>query len=345
MLSQIVAVVALTAAALPVRAQETVPVTVESFVRAETHMYFTNSMNQGGFGKLHHNRGVLPIDRQTVIRGNRDTLYSTGVFDLDAGPVTIEMPDAGERFMSLQIITEDQYTWTEYGAGSHEIDKEAVGTRYVMAGVRTLIDPSKAGDLEAAHRLQDAIRISQPDAPGKIEFPNWDKGSQKTIRDALIVLAGTISDTLGMFGKKGEVDPIRHLIGAATGWGGNAPKDATYVTVVPTQNDGKVVHRLSVKDVPVEGFWSISVYNAEGYFEKNDFESYSLNNITAEKEADSSVTVQFGGCDGKIANCLPITPGWNYWVRLYRPSAEIILGEWHFPEAVPIDAARTRKQP
>ena len=26
-----------------------------------------------------------------------------------------------------------------------------------------------------------------------------------------------------------------------------------------------------------------------------------------------------GGCDGKIANCLPITPGWNYWVRLYRP--------------------------
>jgi hypothetical protein len=65
--------------------------------------------------------------------------------------------------------------------------------------------------------------------------PNWYKESQKKVRDALIVLAGTLPDTKGMFGLRDQVDPVRHLNGSATGWGGNAPKDATYLTVVPVK--------------------------------------------------------------------------------------------------------------
>jgi hypothetical protein len=88
---------------------------------------------------------------------------------------------------------------------------------------------------------------------------------------------------------------------------------------------------LNVKDVPVDGFWSINLYNVEGYFEKNQYGAYSVNNITAKKDADGSVTVQFGGCDGKIPNCLPIMKGWNYIVRLYRPRPELLSGKWKFP--------------
>jgi hypothetical protein len=55
-----------------------------------------------------------------------------------------------------------------------------------------------------------------------------------------------------------------------------------------------------------------------------------------QKNADGSVTVQFGGCDGKIPNCLPIMKGWNYTVRLYRPRPEILSGKWKFPEAQPV---------
>ena len=80
----------------------------------------------------------------------------------------------------------------------------------------------------------------------------------------------------------------------------------------------------------------MSVYNAAGYFEKNPLNTYSLNNITAKKDPDGGVTIQFGGCDGKIANCLPIMPGWNYTVRLYRPSAEILNGKWKFPTPEPL---------
>jgi hypothetical protein len=86
----------------------------------------------------------------------------------------------------------------------------------------------------------------------------------------------------------------------------------------------------------VNGFWSISLYNAEGYFQKNEAHAYSLNNLTSKKNADGSITVQFGGCDGKVANCLPIMPGWNYTVRLYRPRAEILSGKWKFPEPTPV---------
>ena len=82
--------------------------------------------------------------------------------------------------------------------------------------------------------------------------------------------------------------------------------------------------------MPVDGFWSISLYNADGYFQKNDLNAYSLNNITSKKSADGSVAIQFGGCDGKIPNCLPIMNGWNYTVRLYRPRAEILNGKWKF---------------
>jgi hypothetical protein len=86
----------------------------------------------------------------------------------------------------------------------------------------------------------------------------------------------------------------------------------------------------------LDGFWSISLYNKEGYFEKNDREAYSLNSVTSTKSDDGSVTIQFGGCDGKVPNCLPIMPGWNYMVRLYRPRAEILNGTWKFPEARPV---------
>jgi hypothetical protein len=136
-------------------------------------------------------------------------------------------------------------------------------------------------------------------------------------------------------GCRGEVDPIRHLIVTATGWGLNPDKDAIYLNVTPKQNDGETVYTLTVKDVPVDGFWSISLYNAEGYFQQNDLNSYSLNDITAKKNPDATVTVQFGGCDGKIPNCLPIMKGWNYTVRLYRPRAEILDARWTFPEARP----------
>jgi Protein of unknown function (DUF1254) len=81
-----------------------VPVTVDNFIRAESDLYFRGILkDSGAIGKFLHRREPARIDNQTVIRLNRDTLYSSAVFDLDAGPVTITLPDAGKRFMSMQV--------------------------------------------------------------------------------------------------------------------------------------------------------------------------------------------------------------------------------------------------
>jgi hypothetical protein len=313
-----------------------VPVTADNFIRAESDLYFGNIVKDGGFGRFLHIRQPTPIDRQTVIRMNRDTLYSAAVFDLAAGPVTLTLPDAGKRFMSMQMIDEDHYVpAVVYGAGKYTFDRERIGTRYIATAVRTLVDPSDPKDLGRVHSLQDAIKVEQKVA-GRFEVPAWDPAGQKKVRDALLALGSTLPDSRRMFGPRDQVDPIRHLIGSAMAWGGNPEKDAIYLNVTPSQNDGKTVHRLTVGEVPVDGFWSISVYNAEGYFQPNKENAYTLNNLTARKNEDGSITVQFGGDDGKSPNRLPITPGWNYLVRLYRPRKEILDGTWKFPEAGPV---------
>jgi len=314
---------------------QTVPVTVDNFVRAETDWALNGVIQQGGWAKFEHFREVTPLDKQAVPRANRDTLYSVGVFDLEAGPVTIQLPDAGNRFMTMMVVNEDHYvTGVFYGAGSHTLSKDNADTRYVLAAIRTLVDPANPKDAEEVHRLQDAVKVSQA-SPGKFEVPNWDANSQNKIRSALKVLGESLPDLKHAFGTKNEVDPVRHLIATATAWGGNPDQDAVYLNFTPAKNDGKTLHRLNVRDVPVDGFWSITVYNAEGYLQANPQNAYSLNNITAKKDAVGSVTVRFGGCEGKTPNCLPIMPGWNYLVRLYRPRPEVLSGAWKFPEAQP----------
>ena len=170
---------------------------------------------------------------------------------------------------------------------------------------------------------------------GKFEVPDWDTARRTKARDALEAL-GSLGGTVDRFGKKDEVDPVDHLIGTAIGWGGNPRSAADYQSFYPPKNDGKTVYRLTLKDVPVDGFWSISVYNAKGFFEKNALNAYSLNNLTAKPNADGSFTIQFGGCEKETPNCLPIAEGWNYTVRLYRPRKEILDGSWKLPEAQPL---------
>jgi hypothetical protein len=315
-------------------ARNLVPVTADNFIRAESDLYMGKIVKDGAFGKFIHHREPASLDNQAVIRLNRDTLYSSAVFDLDAGPVKITLPNAGKRFMSMQVINEDHYVFeVDYGAGNYNFTKAEVGTRYVLMVLRTLADPANPQDLKQAHALQDAVTVKQR-VPGRFEVPNWDSVSQKKMRNALLMMNASLPDLRRAFGSRVQVDQVRHLIGTAAAWGGNPDRDAMYLNVTPSKNDGAAIYKLSVPGkVPVNAFWSVTVYDAEGYLKKNQYDAYSLNSMTAKKSADGSVVIQFGGCDGKITNCLPIMKGWNYMVRLYRPRDEVLNGKWKFPEA------------
>jgi len=311
-------------------------VSADNFIRAESDLYFNNVVAGGGLGKFMHIRELTPLDNQLVVRSNRDTLYSAAIFDLDVGPVTVSLPDPRGRFMSMQVISEDHYVAALfYGQGKHTLTRADIGTRYVMVAIRTLVNPNDDADLDKVHALQDALAVQQDDT-GSFEIPKWDPVSQKAVRDALVQLGATLPDSKGMFGTKNDTDPVRRLIGSAVAWGGNPEKDAMYFSVNPARNDGVTAYRLSVDQVPVDEFWSVTVYNKDGYFTPNPQNAYSFNNITAQRDTAGSVTIQFGGCDAASTKCLPITPRWNYLVRLYRPQDKILSGAWTFPEAQPI---------
>ncbi len=164
--------------------------------------------------------------------------------------------------------------------------------------------------------------------------------SQKKVRDGLLLMGSTLTDTKRMFGDVDQVDVVRHMIGTAGGFGGNAEADAICLSIFPEKNNGTTPYVLKVKDVSVErnGFWSISLYNGDGYFQKNDENAYSFNDITSKRGSDGSITIHFGG-DPKQSNYLPIMKGWNYTVRMYRPGKAILDGSWKFPRPVPASLA------
>jgi hypothetical protein len=317
-------------------ASQTTLVTVENYNRAQTDINFARVVKNGGFGKFRQGRELAPPAQQGIVRPNRDTLYSFAIVDLDAGPVTITLPDARKRFMGMQVVNQDQYTpATYYGAGTHALTREVVGTRYAIVVVRFFVDFSNEEDVRQVHALQDEIRFSQK-RPGTFEVPYWDEASLKKVQAAFQQLGTTLSDTRRMFGaNEKQVDPVKHLIGSAMLWGGTPEKDTLYLPITPARNDGNTIYRLTVKDIPVDAFWSLTVYNSEGYLHPNPYNAYALNSLTAKKGPDGAINIQFGGCDGKIPNCLPITKGWNYTVRLFRPRAEILDGTWKFPLAQP----------
>src|SRR5215472_8487828 len=75
-----------------------VPVTIDNYNRAQSDVYFGQTVKAGAFGKFRHGRELAPVVSRGIVRPNRDTLYSFAVFDFDAGPVTVTLPDAGKRF-------------------------------------------------------------------------------------------------------------------------------------------------------------------------------------------------------------------------------------------------------
>jgi hypothetical protein len=312
-------------------------VNVLNYVRAESDYQFKGyAAKAGGVGKLLHLREVYSVENQTTIRGNRDTLYSMGVYDLTS-PVTIINPESPDRFQSLLVIDQDEYNPVlKNGAGEVTLSIDNVGTRYAMLIFRTFCDPNSPEDMKKAHALQDAIQIKQA-AMGTLELPDWDEESLMATRVVLNSLASKLDGVPKAFGERGEVDPTQHLIGAAYGWGGNPQRGAMYFNVKPEKNDGKTAYTLTMpKDVPAQAFWSITVYNKDGFFTPNDRNAYSFNSISSDRNEDGTITIRFGG-DPKASNFLPIEDGWNYIVRCYLPGWQIIEGNWTPPKPQIVD--------
>jgi hypothetical protein len=310
-------------------------VTIENYVRAESDLQMRGYIEKFDcFGRLAHVRAPYDVHNQVTVRGNRDTLYSWGVFDLTS-PLTVQLPDPGDRYQSLVTVSQDHSIDVHDSPAQVTITAETVGTRYACVVVRTFADPNDDVDLRAAHAFQDQVLVQQADV-GTFEAPSWDQHEVEEMRNTVAMVGSLATDSSGFFGIKEDLDPVYWTLGAAVGWGGLPAVAATYGITFPERNDGTTPYTLQIADVPVDAFWSVTLYDAEGWMPINDLDAYSYNGVTAEHNDDGSVTIHFGG-DPDQPNYLPIVPGWNYIFRAYRPRKEILDGSWAFPQPQTVD--------
>jgi hypothetical protein len=311
-------------------------VNVDNFVRAESdRMLLGAVIEAGGVNRWAHRRVPAALGEQSVIRMNRDTLYSMALVDISAG-ATLTIPEAGDRYVSVMAVNQDHYVNRVFHApGEYLLTVDEFDTPYLGLAVRILVDPGDRADVAAVNAIQDQFIVEA--ASGRtFQPPTYDKDSLDATRQALLELARGIGGFERTFGAKDAVDPVRHLIGTAAGWGGLPEHEASYVNVEPHLPVGE--YNLTVRDVPVDAFWSISLYNADGFFEPTDHGLNSVNSVTATRNDDDSITVHFGG-DDDGPNCLALMAGWNYIVRLYRPRPEILDGSWTFPAVQPTETS------
>ena len=306
--------------------------TVESQIQFDRYQKIA-----GGVNTWFHFRTPVDVDNQPTIAMNMDTLYSLAIVDLK-NPVTLTIPEIKDRYFTVEIIDEDHYAWQVFTKqGQYTFSAKDVGTRYAAFGVRMFMNPADPDDLAAVHALQDKFKL-QAGSSEPFTLPDYDMERYHTLFkmvQQLVAFAG--KDTIGSMGKRGEVDSLKHTVATIAGWGLLPPENAMY-QAVQLNLSTKKKYKIDVPaDVPVEAFWSISMYNAQGFFQKNDLGVYSLNSVTAQRNADDSFTLHMGGCEDGRINCIPFAgEGFYYQWRMYEPREAFLKGQYAFnlPEEV-----------
>ena len=313
-----------------------VAVTWETYPRANCHVSFGANVERVGVGRFFHVRGLAPIgDAELGIGENRDTLYSLGIFDLTE-PVTITKPETSGRYQNMLVQNEDQHVkLSTTKPGRYTITREQAGTRYVGVNFRTFVDPNDPADVKQVQEIQDRIIAEQAEI-GSFEIPDWDLESWRRLDGAFRTLYYTLDDWTQTFGDVGEVDPVKFYVGCASGWTGvPEPRDALILQGTPALNDGETPHVLTVRDVPVDGFWSVTVYDRDLHIIKNEHDAYIINSVTAQPDDDGSITIHFGG-DSERPNYIGTPEGWRYLVRMYGSREAIVDGSYQFPKPQPV---------
>jgi hypothetical protein len=317
---------------------QTTVVTDENYGLAESEIIFADYVGRiaavtatNGVGEwLHMRKGADPKDR-TVMRINFDTIYSSMILDLTE-PATLTMPETGGRYQSAWLITDEHYNPMAFvEPGTYTLTQENVGRRHATLVMRTQVNVMDPDDLAVVHEIQDRLKIEQKDKGSYTPSGNWDMEEVLAMRAKYQKIAQdeAISSEV-MFGKKGEVPLKEHNVGTAAGWGGFTAERAVYPSIYA---DSIEPQTLTLKDVPAGAFWSVTVYDADGYPQGN---SYNINSAFAVADEDGSYTIRFGG-DKDAVNYMDVFEGWNIALRIYEPGEEYFNGEWVMPELKPVD--------
>ena len=312
-------------------------VTDENYALAETQIIFANYRDRiiaqegggSGMGVFLHKRDAADPGDKTVVRINFDTRYSICLLDLDSD-ATLTMPETDGRYQTAWFVTEEHYNpmaITE--PGTYTITEENMGSRYVLLMIRTQVNMRDEEDMAVVSALQDKLKIEQTERGTYNPTQKWNMEEVLAMRQKYLAVANEKHYTSDqIFGKKGELTQEQHNCGVAYGWGGFTSDQAVYLSHIPADDKPCT---LTLRDVPVaaNAFWSVTVYDRQGYPQGD---SYNVNSAFATHDEDGSVTIHFGGEDKSAPNYLDIFPGWTYILRLYLPQEPYFNGSWTHPE-------------
>jgi hypothetical protein len=304
-------------------------VTPETYIRAETDRQFGLVVQMtGGVNRFFHFRHPTPLDKQNIVRMNRDTLYSMAVVDTSLG-ATITVPELPHaRYASVYLVDNDHYCpGVIYSSGTHELPRD---TKYLGVGIRVQVfNPNDPAEIVLVNKLQDQF-VFQAHSADPFAKPEWDQ----QLLNALTVeyekefqkFAKYPSDWQGPRGKVNE--QTRHLA-AAGAWGLFPEWDATYLNY-SGGHDYRICHKATYQVPENEAFWSITVYGSDGFM-KSDNNIINSSNVML--NADGTFTVYFGSAEtcGDAPNRLDTTEGWNFLLRVYRPGPSVLNGSYTLP--------------
>jgi hypothetical protein len=317
---------------------QTTVVTDENYGQAESEIIFADNVGKiaaatgtNGVGVwMHLRQGADPKDR-AIMRINFDTVYSSVILDLTE-PATLTMPETDGRYQSAWIITDEHYNPMAFvEPGTYTLTQENVGRRHAVIAMRTQVNVMDPDDLAVVHEIQDQLQVEQADRGSYTPSYNWDMEEILAMRVKYQQISqeeGLTSEV--MFGKKGEVPLKEHNAGTAMGWGGLTAERAVYPGIFAESTEPQT---LTLKDVPAGAFWSVTVYDAEGYPQGD---SYNINSAFAIASEDGSYTIHFGGDEGAV-NYMDVFEGWNIALRIYEPTEAYFNGEWVMPELELVD--------
>jgi len=309
--------------------------TEENFGLAESQMIFAKYVKDiaaitktNGVGVFMHKKKAPDPKDKTVVRINFDTQYSVAILDLKE-EATLTMPETNGRYQTAWFVTEEHYNpMAINNPGTYKINQENMGSRYVMLVIRTQVNMTDPEDLAKVSALQDQLKLTQNDRGSYVITNNWDRPEVLKMREKYqkIVREKNITSSM-MFGKKGETTLENHNVGVSTGWGGMTSKQAVYPNFQPKNSNPAT---LTLKDVPVDAFWSITVYDQGGWI---NGEKFNINSSFAKVNDNGEYIIHFGG-DKSADNYLDTFEGWNFILRMYQPTEEYFDGSWKVPELI-----------
>jgi hypothetical protein len=341
---------------------------IQDFPYQETHKYL-KMYTRGNSAALNHwlqgsEPKLIKAGEDLIVRSNNDTFYKAAFIYLEDGPVVlnVEAPSDG-RFSSIQLIDDRNVNYRNlihpsgrytiyYGEEPDNIVGEAIlapsklGLVLVRVEVKNIKNES---DVAAAATIFRGITLI---AKPVTKFPQLDLSggySAEVAAEAQRQIDQTVDTTsftdliVGPGQQPGrEVSFLEHAAGTKVGWGGPDPAHSAY-DMIRLDDAGEPMlgsqgpYELTTAEPPVNAFWSISVYDTDrgGFLHPNKDDKYHINNTTAVKNLDGTVTFTFRQiCTATDINCLEVPAGrFDLAARYYLPKQDIILGNWRMPRA------------